>query len=115
MLATNPDLVYFRAGQPTEVEGTSFVHLAAAGVPGTEDVLRGLRERRYSIVVWTWPLPMTPEWTLALHAGYERLGECRLGWFFGAPFPSHVAVRRGSAVPFSPPADTRCTAAPPAP
>ncbi len=115
VLATNPDLVYFRAGQPTEVEGTSFVHLAAAGVPGTASVLDGLRARRYALVVWTWPLPLTPEWTAALHAGYERLGECRLGWFFGAPFPSHVAVRRGTPVAFSPPPDARCSRAAAAP
>ncbi|HSD28136.1 MAG TPA: hypothetical protein VLL75_12595, partial [Vicinamibacteria bacterium] len=111
LLVSRPELAYFLAGQPAEIEGSSFLHLAAAAVPGTEGVLQGLEERRYSLVVWTWPLPDSPRWTRALLAGYERVGACRLGWYFGAPFPSHLAVRRGLAVPFDPPLGTRCAAA----
>ena len=78
LLVTRPDLVYFLAGQPAEIEGSSFRHLAAGGAPGPDGVLRGLEERRYALVVWTWPLPDSPEWTGALLRGYARVGECRL-------------------------------------
>jgi len=115
LLVSRPDLVYFLAGQPVEVDGASFLHLAAAGVPGTGSVLRGLEERRYALVVWTWPLPEAPRWTGALLANYVRVGECRLGYYYGAPFPSHLALRRGLAVPFVPPPGTRCEAADPGP
>jgi hypothetical protein len=112
LLVTRPDLVYFLAGQKAEIEGSSFLHLAAGGAPGTEGVLRGLEERRYALVVWTWPLPDSPRWTGALLRGYARVGECRLGWYFGPRFPSHLAVRRGLAARFDPPPGTRCTASP---
>jgi hypothetical protein len=114
-LASRPDLVYFLAGQPAEVKGSSFVHLAAGGAPGTEGVLRRLEERRYALVVWTWPLPDSPEWTAALRRGYERVGECRLGWYFGPRFPSVLALRRDLAIRFDPPPGTRCQAANPTP
>jgi len=110
LLVSRPDLVYFLAGQPAEIEGSSFFHLAAGGAPGTDGVLRGLEERRYALVVWTWPLPDSPQWTGALLRGYVRLGECRLGWYFGAPFPSHLAVRRDLDLAFDPPPGTRCAA-----
>ncbi len=113
VLATRPDFVYFLAGQPVEAEGSSFIHLAHAGAPGAEEVLQRLVSRRYSLVVWTWPLPSTPEWTAALHRGYERVGECRLGWYFGSPFPSYLAVRRDVGLAFAPPPGTRCTAVAP--
>jgi hypothetical protein len=115
LLVSRPDLVYFLAGQPVEIEGSSFVHLAAGAAPGTDGVLRALQERRYALVVWTWPLPETPQWTSALHSGYVRVGECRLGWYFGAPFPSHLAVRRDLDLSFAPPPGTRCAAANPRP
>jgi hypothetical protein len=114
-LVTRPELVYFLAGQPAEVEGSSFYYLAARAAPGTEQVLRGLEERRYALVVWTWPLPETPEWANALGRGYVRLGECRLGWYFGSPFPSHLAVRRDLGITFAPPPGTRCAVANPVP
>jgi hypothetical protein len=114
-LVTRPDLVYFLAGQAAEVEGSSFLHLAAAGAPGTEDVLERLEERRYALVVWTWPLPNSARWTSALLRGYDRVGECRLGFYYGAPFPSHLALRRDVAVRFEPPPGTRCAAARPFP
>lgn len=112
LLVTRPDLVYFLAGQPAEIEGTSFLHLAAGGAPGTEGVLRGLEDGRYALVVWTWPLPDSPRWTGALLRGYARVGGCRLGYYYGAPFASHLAVRRGLAVRFDPPPGTRCSASP---
>jgi hypothetical protein len=115
LLASRPDLVYFLAGQPAQVDGGSFVHLAAAGVPGTEGVLRSLEEGRYALVVWTWPLPDRPRWTGALLANYVRVGECRLGYYYGAPFASHLALRRGLAVPFEPPPGSRCEAVRPNP
>jgi hypothetical protein len=113
LLVSRPDLVYFLAGQPAEIEGSSFLPLAAGAAPGTDGVLRALQERRYALVVWTWPLPDTPQWTSALLGGYVRVGECRLGWYFGAPFPSHLALRRDLALSFAPPPGTRCSAANP--
>jgi hypothetical protein len=110
LLVARPDLVYFLAGQEVEIEGSSFLHLAAAGAPGTDAVLRGLKERRYALVVWTWPLPDAPEWTRALLRGYVRVGECRLGWYFGPRFPSHLALRRDLALRFDPAPGTRCAA-----
>ena len=110
LLVSRPDLVYFLAKQPAEIEGSSFLHLAAGGAPGTEGVLRGLEEQRYALVVWTWPLPDSPRWTDALLRGYARVGACRLGWYFGAPFPSHLAVRRDLDPAFDPPPGTRCAA-----
>lgn len=115
LLVARPDLVYFLAGQSAEIEGSSFVHLARGAAPGTETVLRGLEQRRYALVVWTWPLPDSREWTSALHRGYERVGDCRLGFFYGAASHSTLAVRRDLAVRFAPPPGTRCAAAPPAP
>jgi hypothetical protein len=112
-LATRPELVYFLAGQPVPIEGSGFHYVAAAGSPQTEDALRGLEEARYALVVWTWPLPDSPRWTSALHGSYERVGQCRLGYYYGAPFPSHLALRRDLAVPFEPPPGTRCEAAQP--
>jgi hypothetical protein len=104
--------VYFLAGQAVEIDGGSFLHLAAAEAPGTEGVLRRLEARRYALVVWTWPLPDSPRWTGALLRGYSRVGECRLGWYFGAPFPSHLALRRDLDLRFDPPPSTRCVASP---
>jgi hypothetical protein len=115
LLVSRPDLVYFLAGQKAEIEGSSFADLEAAAVPGTETVLRGLQEGRYALVVWTWPLPASPEWTDALHRRYARLGACRLRWYFGAPFPSYMAARRDLGLRFAPPPGTRCAAAAPPP
>lgn len=114
LLATRPDLVYFLAGQRVEVEGSSFIHLARAGVPGADEVLERLAARHYALVVWTWPLPDSPRWTRALLDGYVRVGECRLGWYFGARFPSHLALRRDLQLAFQPPPGTRCTSTAPA-
>jgi len=110
LLVSRPDLVYFLAGQEAEIEGTSFLHLAAGGARGADGVLRGLQERRYALVVWTWPLPDSPGWTEALLGNYVRVGDCHLGYYYGALVPSHLALRRGLAVPFEPPPGTRCEA-----
>jgi hypothetical protein len=53
--------------------------------------------------------------TVALLRRYERLGECRLGWYFGPRFPSVLALRRDLAIRFDPPPGTRCQAANPTP
>jgi hypothetical protein len=115
LLVSRPELVYFLAGQPAEIEGSSFVHLANRGAPGTEDVLRRLEEGRYALVVSTWPLPVATRWTAALQHGYRRVGQCRLGWYYGDGPPSYLLVRRDLSVTFAPPAGTRCVAGDPVP
>ncbi len=112
LLATRPDLVYFLTGQAAEVEGGSFLNLAAAGAEGTADVLGRLERREYAAVIWTWPLPAGAEWTQALLSGYALVADCRLGYYYGAPFPTHLAVRRDVPVRFALPASARCEAAP---
>jgi hypothetical protein len=111
-LVSSPDLVYFLAGQAVEIEGTSFVHLVIGRAPGADDVLRRLQRREYSMVVETWRLPQTPEWTQALRAGYRNVGGCRLGWYFGSAV-THVHLRKDLPLAFEPPSGTRCAPAGP--
>jgi hypothetical protein len=113
VLVGRPDLVYFRAGQPVEVEGTSFAVLAKADAPGTRGVLERVRERRYTLVVETWFIFGDPEWRRALDEGYRHVGGCVLGWYFGER-PSHVLLRRDLPHGFAFPPGARCAiAAPP--
>jgi hypothetical protein len=112
LLVARPDLAYFLAGQPEEVEGSSFTYLVEAGAPGVEDVLAGIRARRYSVVVETWPLTDRPAWRAAIREGYRHVGGCALRWYFGS-FMSHILVRRSQPVVFSPPDRARCTVASP--
>jgi hypothetical protein len=117
VLVGRPDLVYFRAGQAIEIEGSSFANLVAGGAAGTERVLARLRESRYTLVVetWPWPLPEAPGWREALDAGYRHVGGCQLGWYFGRSM-SHILVRKDLRFGFAPLPGTRCVAAaPPAP
>jgi len=110
-LASSPDLVYFLVGEETEIEGTSFSHLADSGAPGARDVLTRLEQARYTLVVETWPLPARPEWQIALRRNYRPLGVCRLGSYFTG-YDSRLYARRGLPVDFTPPAGVRCLAVP---
>jgi hypothetical protein len=110
LLVARPDLAYFLAGQREEVEGSSFLHLVEGGAPGVEDVLTGLRETRYSVVVETWPLTERPEWREAIREGYLHVGGCGLRWYFGT-LMSYVLVRRSQPVAFSVPEKARCAVA----
>jgi len=114
VLVGRPDLVYFRAGQPVEIEGSSFASLATHGVAGTETVIARLRERRYTLVVETWPwlFDDVPGWREALEAGYRHVGGCELGWYFGRTV-SHISLRRDLDLGFVGPPGTRCAAASP--
>jgi hypothetical protein len=107
LLVARPDLLYYLAGQPEEIEGSSFTHLVEGGAPGVEHVLDGLRHTRYSVVVETWPITERPEWRLAIQQGYRHVGGCELTWYF-ATMMSNILVRRSQPVPFVPPAGVRC-------
>jgi hypothetical protein len=105
-----PDLVYFRVGQPVEIEGSSFLHLAEGDAPGAREVLERTRERRYTLVVETWPISEAPEWREALEAGYRHVGGCTLGWYFGE-VTSHILLRRDLPYRFVFPPGARCALA----
>jgi hypothetical protein len=110
-LVSAPDLVYFLAGQDTEIEGTSFAHMADHAAPGVRDVLTRLEQARYTLVVVTWPLPASPEWNAALHRNYRHLGMCRLGSYFTG-YDSNLYARRDLPIDFTPPPGVRCMAVP---
>jgi hypothetical protein len=110
-LVSAPDLVYFLAGQDTEIEGTSFAHMAAHHAPGAGDVLTRLQQGRYTLVVITWPLPSPPEWQAAVQRNYRHLGLCRLGTYFTG-YDANLYARRDLPVDFTPPPGVRCAAVP---
>jgi hypothetical protein len=111
LLLARPDLAYFLAGQSEEVEGSSFQDLVEGAAPGVEQVFDGLKARRYSVVVETWPLTERPEWRQALREGYRHIAGCSLAWYFGVNLMSNVLVRRGQPMVFIPPEGVRCFAA----
>jgi len=110
-LVSSPDLVYFLAGQTTEIEGTSFKELAQGNAPGVRDVLTRLEQGRYTLVVETWSLPEEPEWQNALHRNYRPLGACRIGTYFTG-YDSRLYARRDLPIAFTPPPGVRCLALP---
>ena len=85
-----PRPAYFLVGQPVEIEGSSYPHLAAAGIPGTEKVLDRLQRRVHA-----------PPGDLALaQTGLPEAIErptstrrCNLRYYFGA-VPVHAFSRR---------------------
>jgi 4-amino-4-deoxy-L-arabinose transferase-like glycosyltransferase len=108
ILATRPDLAYVLVGQPVEIEGSSFMHLAAAHVPGTERVLDRLRRAEYTLVLETWPYPESGGYREAIERGYVHAGGCKMKFHFGA-VPVHAFSRRDirrGLVP--PPGTTSC-------
>jgi hypothetical protein len=111
ILVSRPDLAYFLVHQTVEIEGTSYAHLAARHLPGTDGVLARLREGRYTLVVQMWPLPSSGGYPEALREGYRFLGSCRLGTFQGA-YNVFLAAPVGLSAWFQPPADVRCASRP---
>jgi hypothetical protein len=107
ILAVRPELAYFQVGQPVEVEGASFFHLARGGAPGMELVEERLAQARYSLVIWTWPLPDTATYREALERSYAAAGGCKLGYYFGS-VSATLLPRRDLFRPMLPQAGTRC-------
>ena len=83
ILASRPDLAYFLVGQPVEIEGSSYPHLAAAGVPGTEKVLARLQGAEYPLLLETWPWPRAGGYREAIGRSYADAGACNLRYYFG--------------------------------
>jgi 4-amino-4-deoxy-L-arabinose transferase-like glycosyltransferase len=108
IIATRPDLAYVLVGERVEIEGSSFMHLAAAGVPGTEVVLDRLRRAEYTLVLETWPYPESGGYRDAIERSYVYAGGCNLKYYFGA-VAVHAFSRRDirrNLVP--PPGTTFC-------
>ena len=108
ILASRPDLAYFLAGQPVEIEGSSFPSLAAARVPGTEKVLARLERAEYTLVLEAWPLPRAGGYREALDRSYAHAGGCNLRYYLGAALPVHAFSRRDLHRPLVPPPGTDC-------
>jgi hypothetical protein len=107
ILAVRPELAYYLVGQPVEMEGSALVHLARAHAPGTELVERRLAEARYSLLIWTWPLPETGSYRAAAERSYAAAGGCKLGYYFGE-VTATLLPRRDLFRPMLPQAGTRC-------
>ncbi len=107
ILALRPELAYFVAGQPVEMEGSGFVRLAERHAPGTERVLERLSRAEYSLVVQMHELPASGGYREALDRGYRHAGGCNLSFYFGT-VPVHLFTRRDLPLVMSPPEGTRC-------
>lgn len=105
IVATRPDLAYVLVGQPIEIEGSSFMHLAAAGLPGTEVVLDRLQRAEYTLVLETWPYPVRGGYREAIERSYVYAGGCNLGYYFGV-VAVHAFSRRDIRRNLVPPAGT---------
>jgi hypothetical protein len=108
LLVARPELAYFHVGQPVEIEGSSHRYLLLRRVPGTERILERLVARDYTLVAGQprYLLPDEP-WHGTLARGYEPIGVCILGYYFG-PTEVVLLARRGETVRFEPPPATRC-------
>ena len=102
-----PELAYFVVGQPVEMEGSTFVRLARHNVAGSERLLQGLRDGRYTLLVGLHPLPDTGGYLEAAERNYVHAGGCNLSFYF-ATAAVHLFTRRDLPLYFTPPADTRC-------
>jgi hypothetical protein len=111
ILVSRPDLAYFLVHQTAEIEGTSYAHLAARHLPGTDGVLARLREGRYTLVVQMWPLPSFGGYPEALRDRYRFLGSCELGTFQGR-YNVFLAAPVGLPTWFEPPPGVRCAGRP---
>jgi hypothetical protein len=101
LLAANPDLAYFVAGQPVDIEGSSFPFLVAHHEPGIQRVLDGVRDGRYRLLV---------EKSRAgriIAPAYEAVGACELGYFLGT-LRFTLLVPRGSGAQFARAEGDRC-------
>ncbi len=101
LLASNPDLAYFAVGQPVDIEGSSFPFLAEHREPGIQQVLEGVRDARYRLII---------EKSRAgriVAPAYEAVGACDLGYFLGT-LRFTLLVPRGSGVRFARAEGDRC-------
>jgi 4-amino-4-deoxy-L-arabinose transferase-like glycosyltransferase len=76
ILVSEPNFAYFLVGQPVEIEGSSYMHLAAAQAPGTEKVLARLQRADYTLVILSWALPESGGYGEALDRSYRHAGGC---------------------------------------
>jgi hypothetical protein len=108
ILATRPDYAYFLLGQPVEIEGSSYLYLDRANLPGTEKVAERLGRKEYGLVVRL-PFYVLPGGRVeqALKAGYRDIGVCWLRHFYGS-VGFVLSVPRESPLGFEPPPGTRC-------
>jgi hypothetical protein len=107
ILAMRPELAYFVVGQPVEMEGSTFVRLARHNVAGSDRLLQGLRDGRYTLLVELHALPETGGYAEAAERNYVHAGGCNLSFYF-ATAAVHLFTRRDLPLYFTPPADTRC-------
>ncbi len=114
ILAVRPELAYYLVGQPVEMEGSALAHLARAHAPGTELIEQRLEEARYSLLIWTWPLPDTGGYRAAAERSYAPAGGCKLGYYFGE-VTATLLPRRDLFRPMLPQAGTRCGSSVPSP
>jgi len=110
ILAMRPELAYFQVRQPVEMEGSCFIYLARGGAPGSERIEERLSQARYTLVIWTWPLPDTGTYRESTERFYTPAGGCKLGYYFGA-VTATLLPRRDLYRPMLPHAGTRCGSA----
>jgi len=108
ILATRPDYAYFLLGQPVEIEGSSYLYLDRARLPGTEKVEERLLRKEYGLVIrLPFYVPNGEHLAEALEAGYRDVGACWLRHFYGS-LGFVMSVPRESPLVFAPPPGSRC-------
>jgi hypothetical protein len=111
VLATRPEYVYFRAGQPAEIEATSFHILVRDRAPGIERVRERLEAHEYTLIVFdpTY-FPREGGYLDAVVRNYRAAGNCVLTLVDGAT-RFHLLVPK-AVLPISVPqfASSRCVA-----
>jgi hypothetical protein len=83
ILALRPDYAYYLLHQPVEVEGSSYVLMRRAGVPGIDVVSRRVEERYYRTIVFAEGSWFVDEIRADLERHYRLEGRVALGYFFG--------------------------------
>lgn len=107
ILVGRPDFAYFLVGQPVEIAGFDFPHLARAGAPGTGKVLERLQKADYTLVALSWALPDSGGYLEALERSYTHAGGCDVRHPLGMAHV-HLFLRRDLYRRWSPPPGTRC-------
>lgn len=109
LLAVTPDWAYFVAGQAAVTQGAAFPYLVDADLPGTDDVLRAVREGAYGVIVTVpdfWP--PREAWQVALRERYALAGGCRLGYYYGDAYLYLLFVPAGQGPVLTAPPGTAC-------
>lgn len=107
ILAIRPEFAYFHVRQPVEMEGSCFSYLARGGAPGCNRIEERLAQARYTLVIWTWPLPETGTYRESTERFYAPAGGCKLGYYFGG-VTSTLLPRRDLFRAMPAQAGTRC-------